>query len=125
MMHITSLVVVLGLVAAQEGGGAKPAPKAPPSAFAQMDTNQDGLVSKAELLAYFAKVDANRDGSLSRDEFSGGFAEEPPAAPRKKGAEGGKKGGDGEGGRKAAEGEGGKKAGEGDGARKGGEGDPK
>lgn len=61
---------------------AKPAAqaKATEDAFARMDTNRDGFVSKAELpaghglRAHFGMVDKNRDGKLDRKEFAAGMA---------------------------------------------------
>ena len=44
-------------------------------AFSTLDTNHDGVLSKAEMghhpkAAHMAMVDENRDGVLSRDEFA-------------------------------------------------------
>lgn len=133
MNRFTALIFTLaasGTLLAQEGKGreggegARSASRGAPLNFTQIDANGDGIVTKSEILAFFAKLDANKDGNLSRDELasaSGGEAGEG-AAPRKRGAEGARKG---DGAKRTGEGEGGaRKAGEGDGARKGsGEGD--
>ena len=47
----------------------------PPDEFAALDTNHDGVLSKAEMSRYakaghMAMVDENQDGVLSRDEFA-------------------------------------------------------
>eukprot|EP00441_Pelagodinium_beii_P042359 CAMPEP_0197650406 /NCGR_PEP_ID=MMETSP1338-20131121/30925_1 /TAXON_ID=43686 ORGANISM="Pelagodinium beii, Strain RCC1491" /NCGR_SAMPLE_ID=MMETSP1338 /ASSEMBLY_ACC=CAM_ASM_000754 /LENGTH=50 /DNA_ID=CAMNT_0043224805 /DNA_START=32 /DNA_END=181 /DNA_ORIENTATION=+ len=36
--------------------------------FAQMDANNDGVVSREEFM--FAQMDANGDGQISREEFA-------------------------------------------------------
>lgn len=46
-----------------------------PDAFAVLDTNKDGALSKQELAkhpmaAHASMVDANKDGSLSKSEFA-------------------------------------------------------
>lgn len=46
-----------------------------PNAFAALDTNKDGALSKKELAkhpmaAHASMVDANKDGSLSKSEFA-------------------------------------------------------
>lgn len=46
-----------------------------PDAFAMLDTNKDGALSKQELVkhpmaAHASMVDANKDGSLSKSEFA-------------------------------------------------------
>jgi Ca2+-binding EF-hand superfamily protein len=39
-------------------------------AFAQLDTNKDGKISKDEMNAFFDRVDTNKDGVLSQDELA-------------------------------------------------------
>ena len=51
------------------------APAKPEGPMQTADTNNDGLLSKAEFMAVqekrFADMDANKDGNISRDEMRG------------------------------------------------------
>ena len=55
-----ALLIGCELAYGQEGGQAKGGAKAPASVFDQIDTNRDGVLSKAEILTYFAKLDGLR-----------------------------------------------------------------
>lgn len=63
----------------------------PPNIFAEIDADNDGLITKAEMMEWFARVrkqnipagvfereDANKDGVISWTEFSGPKGEAPP-----------------------------------------------
>lgn len=93
MKAITTILSVLALasiVNAAEGDAKKEKPKMDPAkAFAKLDANSDGSISKEEFLASpgakkdaakaeesFAKKDKDKDGKLSKEEFT--------AAPKKK-----------------------------------------
>lgn len=93
MKTIASLLTVLALAAGLNAAeGEKPKAKAkmdPAKAFAKLDANSDGSVSKEEFLASpgakkdaakaekgFASKDKDKDGKLSKEEFT--------AAPAKK-----------------------------------------
>jgi len=57
-------------------GAASSAPGASSAAFAQIDTDQDGVISKQEASSFsaveviFEDADVNSDGALDADEFS-------------------------------------------------------
>jgi Ca2+-binding EF-hand superfamily protein len=93
MKVITTILSVLALasfVNAAEGDAKKEKPKMDPAkAFAKLDTNSDGSISKEEYLASpqakkdtakaeesFGKRDKDKDGKISKEEFT--------AAPKKK-----------------------------------------
>lgn len=93
MKAITTILSVLALasiVNAAEGDAKKEKPKMDPAkAFAKMDANSDGSVSKEEYMATpqakkdaakaeesFGKRDKDKDGKISKEEFT--------AAPKKK-----------------------------------------
>ena len=58
------------------GQPATSAPEAGSAVFSQIDTDQDGVISKQEASSFsavevmFEDADANRDGALDADEFS-------------------------------------------------------
>jgi Ca2+-binding EF-hand superfamily protein len=93
MKVITTILSVLALasfVNAAEGDAKKEKPKMDPAkAFAKMDANSDGSISKEEYMATpqakkdaakaeksFAGRDKDKDGKISKEEFT--------AAPKKK-----------------------------------------
>jgi Ca2+-binding EF-hand superfamily protein len=93
MKAITTILSVLALasfVNAAEGDAKKDKPKMDPEkAFAKLDANSDGSVSKEEFMASpqakkdaakaeesFGKRDKDKDGKISKEEFT--------AAPKKK-----------------------------------------
>lgn len=74
MKNIPTTVLVVALAAVGITGAAQAKGHGPaPASFAELDTNNDGQVTKAELEARgavrFAKVDLNSDGFLTADEI--------------------------------------------------------
>jgi hypothetical protein len=81
LMLITALSLTVPFAYAEPpaGYGQQPAasvPGATSAGFSQIDTDQDGMISKQEASSFsavevmFDDADANKDGALDADEFS-------------------------------------------------------
>ncbi|MEN8802482.1 MAG: hypothetical protein ABF297_10940 [Thiogranum sp.] len=83
LMLITALSLTLPFAYAEQPYSGQPATDMPgdasgagSAAFTQIDTDQDGVISKQEASSFsavevmFDDADANRDGALDADEFS-------------------------------------------------------
>jgi len=79
LMLMTALSLTVPFAYAEQpyaGQPATSAPEAGSAVFSQIDTDQDGVISKQEASSFsavevmFEDADANRDGALDADEFS-------------------------------------------------------
>jgi Ca2+-binding EF-hand superfamily protein len=84
-MEANMLIPILIAAAALAAPQAKPAHPDPATIFANMDTNKDGKVSRAEYVAArqsrFTTLDHNKDGAISNADFPRAAAN-PTAATR-------------------------------------------
>ena len=80
LMLITALSLTVPFAYAEQpyaGQPATSAPEAPSVSFSQIDTDQDGMISKQEASSFsavevmFEGSDANKDGALDVEEFYG------------------------------------------------------
>jgi hypothetical protein len=79
LMLIAALSLTVPFAYAEQQYGEQPAASAPAGSsagFAQIDTDQDGMISKQEASSFsaveiiFDDADANKDGALDANEFS-------------------------------------------------------
>ena len=79
LMLITALSLTVPLAYAEQPYAGQPATSAPEAAsvsFSQIDTDQDGMISKQEASSFsalevnFEQIDVNKDGALDAGEFS-------------------------------------------------------
>jgi len=79
LMLMTALSLTVPFAYAEQPYAGQPAtmaPEAGSAVFSQIDTDQDGVISKQEASSFsavevmFEDADANRDGALDVDEFS-------------------------------------------------------
>jgi len=79
LMLMTALSLTVPFAYAEQPYAGQPATSAPETssaAFSQIDTDQDGVISRQEASSFsaveviFEDADANRDGALDADEFS-------------------------------------------------------
>jgi len=80
LMLITALSLTVPFAYAEQPYAGQPATSAPEAAsvsFSQIDTDQDGMISKQEASSFsaveviFESSDANKDGALDVEEFYG------------------------------------------------------
>ena len=73
LMLITALSLTVPFAYAEQPATSAPGATSP--AFSQIDTDQDGMISKQEASSFsaveiiFEDIDANKDGALDADEF--------------------------------------------------------